>query len=123
MVKTWRDSWFEPGLRVFYILPRQTTDRILPIALDPQPTELVRVMVGRAEIITPEMRAEILAAAAGFISGSADTRAAAIRTVRKYGHFAEPVLYEANTSESAFNTLRKLAEAAATPSATDTQRQ
>src|SRR5262249_28016280 len=31
MVKTWRDSWFEEGLRVFYIMPRQATDTILPI--------------------------------------------------------------------------------------------
>lgn len=115
MVKTWRDSWFEPGLRVFYILPRQTTDRILPLRLDPQPTELVRVMVGRAEIITPEMRAELLAAAAGFSSGSADTRAAAIHTVRKYGRFAEPVLREAYQTGGSFETIRKLAEAAATP--------
>jgi hypothetical protein len=122
MVKTWRDSWFEPGLRVFYILPRQTTDRILPIRLDPQPTELVRVMVGRAEIITPEMRQEILSAVAGFTSDSADARAAAIRTVRKYGRFAEPVLREANTSESAFKMLRKLAEAAALQPANDTHR-
>src|SRR5262249_23299695 len=31
MVKTWRDSWFEEGLRVFYIVPRRATDAILPL--------------------------------------------------------------------------------------------
>src|SRR5262245_50647173 len=30
MVKTWRDSWFEEGLRVFYVMPRRATDAILP---------------------------------------------------------------------------------------------
>ncbi|MGH9882928.1 MAG: hypothetical protein ACRD6N_15930, partial [Pyrinomonadaceae bacterium] len=46
MLNTWRDSWFEEGLRVFYVLPRATTDAILPIAIEPQPAELVRVLVG-----------------------------------------------------------------------------
>jgi hypothetical protein len=26
MVKTWRYSWFEEGLRVFYVVPRKMTD-------------------------------------------------------------------------------------------------
>ncbi|MGH8598395.1 MAG: hypothetical protein ACREXT_17220, partial [Gammaproteobacteria bacterium] len=55
MVNTWRDSWFEEGLRVFYVLPRVSTDAVLPITIEPAPAELVRVMVGRVEIITPEV--------------------------------------------------------------------
>src|SRR3989440_10976648 len=43
MIKTWRNSWFESGLRVFYILPRSTTDSTLPIEIDPRPEQLVRV--------------------------------------------------------------------------------
>src|SRR6266566_4891809 len=35
MIKTWRDSWFEEGSRLFYVLPRQTTDAVLPITIDP----------------------------------------------------------------------------------------
>jgi hypothetical protein len=31
MIQTWRDSWFEEGLRVFYILPRSKVDALLPI--------------------------------------------------------------------------------------------
>jgi hypothetical protein len=55
MVNTWRDSWFEEnGLRVLYTLPREWTDRTLPLTFDPKPRELVRVMVGRAEVFTPE---------------------------------------------------------------------
>src|SRR5207249_3727002 len=54
MVKTWSDSWFqEDGVRVLYVLPRAWTDRALPLSLDPAPRDLVRVMVGRAEVITP----------------------------------------------------------------------
>jgi len=94
MVKTWRDSWFEEGLRVFYILPRRATDAILPITIKPQPTELARVFVGRAEIITPEMESEIRAAAQLFGENSPGARAAAINRVRRYGRFADPVLRE-----------------------------
>jgi hypothetical protein len=98
MVKTWRDSWFEEGLRVFYILPRRATDAILPITIKPQPSELARVFVGRAEIITPEMEREIRAAAQLFGGNSPEARAAAINTVRRYGRFADPVLREAMNS-------------------------
>ncbi len=95
MVKTWRDSWFEEGLRVFYIVPRRATDEILPIRITPQPSELARVFVGRAEIITPEMESDILAAIKLFSESSSESRAAAINSVRRYGRFADPVLRQA----------------------------
>jgi len=98
MIKTWRDSWFEEGLRVFYILPRRATDAILPITIKPQPTELSRVFVGRAEIITPEMEREVLTAAQLFGENSPKARVAAIDSVRRYGRFADPVLREAMKS-------------------------
>ena len=31
MVETWRDSWFEDGMRVIYILPRSRVDAVLPL--------------------------------------------------------------------------------------------
>ena len=57
MLDTWADSWLEPGVRIFFTLPRQITELLLPMTIDPQPTSLERVMVCRAEIITPEMEA------------------------------------------------------------------
>jgi len=52
MVDTWRDSWFEEsGTRVLYLLPREWTDSVLPLELTPAPRRLVRVMVGRAEVL------------------------------------------------------------------------
>jgi hypothetical protein len=98
MVKTWRDSWFEEGLRVFYILPRRATDAILPITIKPQQSELARVFVGRAEIITSEMESEIRAAAQLFGKNSPEARATAINSVRRYGRFADPILREAINS-------------------------
>jgi len=53
MVHTWQKSYFTtPGLRVLYVLPREWTDRLLPLSLTPEPRELVRTLVGRVEILT-----------------------------------------------------------------------
>ncbi|MGH9766464.1 MAG: hypothetical protein ACREAB_03440 [Blastocatellia bacterium] len=118
MVKTWRDSWFEEGLRVFYIVPRRATDAILPITINPAPSELARVFVGRAEIITPEMERDILAAVKQFNEDSDEARAAAVNVIRRYGRFADPVLRQAVSGagkEAARSRVETLITAAARP--------
>jgi hypothetical protein len=92
MLETWRDSWFEDGLRVFYILPRHKTDTVLPITISPQPTQLVRVLVGRIEVTTPEMVNAIRAELNQLEDASPAVRAAARTALRQSGRFAEPVL-------------------------------
>lgn len=101
MIKTWRDSWFEEGLRVFYIVPRKVTDSILPITIEPAPTELTRVLVGRVEIITPEMDREIRQQIERVEDSTVDVRSIAEDIKRKHRRFAEPVLKSVleNTSE------------------------
>lgn len=60
MVATWSRSWFQKdGTRVLYLLPRAFVDQVLPLAIEPQPTQLVRVLVGRHECITPEAQDEV----------------------------------------------------------------
>ena len=81
MIRTWRNSWFEEGLRVFYVVPSEVTDSVLPLTIDPRPAELVRVLVGRIEVITPEMEDAVRAALSG---GST--------ALGKYGRFSEPLL-------------------------------
>ena len=80
MVRTWEDSWFEPGLRVLYVLPDREVDDILPLTVSPRPDEVERVLVGRVEVITPEMQADARA-----IGGNASA------LVDTFGRFAEPV--------------------------------
>ena len=53
MIDTWRTTWSEAGLRVLYVVPRQLTDAVLPLAINPAPAALVRVLVGRAELELP----------------------------------------------------------------------
>jgi hypothetical protein len=58
MVKTWDSAWFgEEGSRLLYLVPRAKTDELLPLTMDPKPTELVRVLVGRHDFLTPEQEA------------------------------------------------------------------
>jgi hypothetical protein len=58
MVKTWDNAWFgEQGTRLLYLVPRAKTDEVLPIQIEPAPKELVRVLVGRHDFLTPEQEA------------------------------------------------------------------
>jgi hypothetical protein len=92
MIKTWQDSWFEEGLRVFYILPTKATDAILPLTVNPKPRETVRVLVGRAEVITPEMEQDVRKQVGLLKSASAEVRAEAQKNLQKHGRFYEPIL-------------------------------
>lgn len=50
MVETWRDTWFEQGVRVFYLLPPPLVDTLLPLTIEPAPLDVTRVFVGRVEL-------------------------------------------------------------------------
>lgn len=52
MVETWKDSWFQDGSRIFYLVPQAFTNEALPINVSPAPAELRRVFVGRIELMT-----------------------------------------------------------------------
>ncbi len=96
MVKTWRDTWFaDKGMRVFYVVPRRITDELLPLTVSPAPTECVRVLVGRAEIITPEMEKGVLADVERLGSDSFDEREDAMKSLRRIARFIEPILKRA----------------------------
>ena len=79
-------------MRVFYTLPRPWTDRILPVTFDPKPADLVRVMVGRAELITPTMEWELLKQVVRFTELDERSRARAVDETRQLGlgRFLEP---------------------------------
>jgi hypothetical protein len=93
MVKTWHDSWFkEQGTRVLYLLPESWTNQTLPLSLTPAPTELKRVMVGRAELLTPKIEADVAREITGLSSTDFDAREKATKTLEHLGRFAEPAL-------------------------------
>jgi hypothetical protein len=82
MFETWRDSWFEEGSRLLYIVPRTFVDSILPLSINPAPAETVRVFVGRLELVTPATQMAVEQA----LSASDQT------TLARYGRFLVPIL-------------------------------
>ena len=82
MVATWRDSWFEEGSRLIYIVPSGFIAKVLPLAIEPAPGQIVRVFVGRLELVTPATAKAVETAVA-----SNDEA-----TLNKYRRFLEPIL-------------------------------
>jgi hypothetical protein len=82
MVETWRDSWFEEGSRLIYIVPSSAVDVILPLDVEPAPSQIARIFVGRIELVTPETKRAVESAIA-----KNDWA-----TVDRYGRFLVPIL-------------------------------
>ena len=81
MLETWRDSWFEDGTRVFYIVPPRSVESILPLDIRPAPSRVTRVFVGRMEVIT--------AATEATVQHALTTNDAA--TLARYARFLGPI--------------------------------
>jgi hypothetical protein len=82
MLESWKDSWFEEGSRLIYIVPNSFVEKILPLSIEPQPATVHRVFVGRMELLTPATQNAIETAAA-----TQDQAALA-----KYGRFLAPMI-------------------------------
>lgn len=59
MVETWKDSWFEPGTRLIYIVPRSFIDATLPLDVRPRSSSIARVFVGRIELLSDAKLASV----------------------------------------------------------------
>jgi hypothetical protein len=82
MVETWRDSWFEEGSRLIYIVPSRAIDAMLPLKVDPVPSQTARVFVGRIELVTAETKRVVEEALA----------ASNWPVIARYGRFLDPIL-------------------------------
>ena len=92
MFETWRDSWFEEGSRLLYVVPRAFVDAILPLSIRPTPSQTVRVFVGRLELITPATQRAVEQALA--------TRDRV--TLARYGRFLMPIVNSIVEEEGRF---------------------
>jgi hypothetical protein len=103
MVNTWQDQWFaEDGTRVLYLLPGEWTDRTLPLEISPQPDRVVRVMVGRAELITPATERQLRQQILTFKSGDAKAKGRAVVAMRALGlgRFLQAAVGRVTTGET-----------------------
>ena len=91
MIETWRQSWFEEGSRLFYIVPGDFLNAILPLTINPVPAQTVRVFVGRLELVTPATTQAI-----GKILATHD-----LAGLQKYNRFLEPILEEMKAANPA----------------------
>lgn len=82
MLETWKDSWFEEGSRLLYVVPKTFVDRVLPLSISPTPTEITRVFVGRLELVSPRTRIAVESALANHDEAA----------LAKYNRFLEPML-------------------------------
>jgi hypothetical protein len=82
MLESWKDSWFEEGSRLIYIVPNSFVENILPLAILPQPATVHRVFVGRIELLTPATQNTIETA----VSSHDEL------TLAKYGRFLAPMI-------------------------------
>ncbi len=101
MVETWRDSWFEAGMRLFYIVPRAAVDEILPLTIDPKPADIARTFVGRLELITPAIEADVELA----------IRTNDMKRLVSYGRFLEPIAERCIRRASSQTDIMQIREA------------
>ncbi len=88
MVKTWDSAWFrEEGTRLLYLVPRARTDELLPLTIDPKPTEVIRVLVGRHDFLTPEQEIGVERQMERIRAAQAE-QAAAEKELAKIGRFS-----------------------------------
>ncbi len=93
MVNTWRSSYFRTdGVRVLFLMPQSWTDRYIPLQITPRPAEIVRVMVGRVEVLTPDREQRAESAVSGLASPDPQTRAEAFALLREEGRYVEPIV-------------------------------
>lgn len=107
MVNTWKRQWFRtPGTRLLYVIPQRWTDESIPLTISPKPDAMLRVMLIRVEVITPEQEAADVAAIAAF-----DTNAPLSREhFAELGRFAEPRLRRALSLQDSSAGQKYLAE-------------
>jgi len=91
MVETWRDSWFEEGSRLIYLVPRGFIDKVLPLRVDPAPSQMVRVLVGRLELVTPTTEKAVKTALASHDE----------EMLNRYRRFLEPILHTVGVDRQA----------------------
>ena len=76
LLNTWEASYFRrPGLRMFFMVPRQWTEAHLPLRVS-VPATIERAMVGRIELVTPRHRELLGKISAGPVSTPEWVRAA-----------------------------------------------
>jgi len=93
MVNTWTSSYFQTeGIRVLCVLPQSWTDHFIPMTVVPKPKQVVRVMVGRVELMIPERERQAGAAVRSLADPDGPRCLQAFAYLREQGRYVEPII-------------------------------
>ena len=93
MVNTWKTSYFQTdGIRVLFVLPQSWTDAFIPMTIEPRPRKIVRVMVGRLEMLSAHRQRNAEAAIASLASSDPAETRRAYRFLYDQGRYVEPII-------------------------------
>ena len=93
MVNTWTTSYFQTdGIRALFVLPQSWTDTFIPMKVSPEPRQIVRVMVGRLELLTTEREKLAENAVRNLTSDQSGERQQAFRFLHEQGRYVEPIV-------------------------------
>jgi hypothetical protein len=93
MVNTWQSSYFQTeGIRVLFVLPQSWTDAFIPMNINPPPRKIVRVMVGRLEMLAALRQRKAEAAVASLASRDSIESGRAYRFLHEQGRYVEPIV-------------------------------
>jgi hypothetical protein len=110
MVNTWKSSYFKTdGVRLLFVMPQSWTDRFIPMRINPKPQELVRVMVGRVELLDTKREKRAEEAIRNLSSPVASVRERAFETLHSEGRYVEPIVRRAlqTTTDAQVRTLSR----------------
>lgn len=110
MVNTWKNSYFKSdGVRALFVLPQKWTDEFIPLHIEPTPKEIVRVMVGRVELLTPEREKRAAWALRDLSSSESGVREKAFSYLQEQGRYVEPIIKRvlSSTSDEKTRTMCK----------------
>ena len=108
MVNTWTSSYFQTeGVRALFVLPQTWTDAFIPINISPHPQHIVRVMVGRLELLSAERERMAETAVRELAGDDPVRRQEAFRFLHEQGRYVEPIVRRLlkSTKDDAVRTL------------------
>jgi hypothetical protein len=90
-------------------MPQSWTDRFIPMRIEPKPEQLVRVMVGRVELLDAKREKRAEDAIRNLSSPVASVRERAFETLRREGRYVEPIVRRAlqTTTDAQARTLSR----------------
>jgi hypothetical protein len=110
MVNTWASSYFKTdGVRLVFVMPQSWTDRFIPMRITPAPQQLVRVMVGRVELLDRARESRAEQAIGALASSDTQVRERAFELLRSEGRYVEPIVRRTlkTTADEHVRTLSK----------------